>query len=333
MPEPNGFELCKLVKEHPDYNNIYFIILSTRESANCKVKGLEIGADDYMGKSVSESELLARVKAGLRIRMLEREIEKKRVVMFQNEKMASIGRLAAGIAHEVNSPLFVVSLNLNTLKEYFTVLTSFFENLSSTIRLECRTEFDKLKEDLDLDFILEDSATLFQESNEAMKRIGHIVTTLKESTEIDIPDYEITDINECLDDAIDNTCRKDILITKNYSSLPPYKCQKILLRQAFMQLLINAGQAVGEHGEIEIRTWLEDDWLFITIADNGIGISETDINRIFDPFFTTREVGQGAGLGLSVVYDTIINRHQGDIQVTSIPNEKTTFTIKLPFSG
>lgn len=336
MPEPDGFELCKLVKEHPDYNSTYFILLSTRESTNCKVKGLEIGADDYMGKSISESELLARVKAGLRIRTLERELEKKRVMIFQNEKMASIGQLAAGIAHEVNNPLFAVSLNLDSLKEYFNTLAGCVVSLSSKLRPECLAEFEKLKEELDLDFILEDSAILFQESNDAAKRIGHIVKTLKESSKSDTQDCKVADINECLDDAIEHACntfKKTIRITKKYKLLPPYKCQVLLLNQAFMQLLINAGQAINEGGEIVIRTWSEDDWIFISIADNGIGISKTNINRIFDPFFTTKDVGQGTGLGLSVVYDTITNKHQGDIQVISMPGRKTTFTIKLPFTG
>jgi two-component system, NtrC family, sensor kinase len=332
MPEINGFELCELVKEHPEYNSTYFILLSTRESTDSKVKGLEIGADDYMGKSISESELLARVKAGLRIRTLEKELEKKRIMIFQNEKMASIGQLAAGIAHEVNSPLFAVSLNLDTLKEYFTTLAGCVERFSSTIRPECLTEFEKLKEELDLDFILEDSGILLQESNDATKRIGYIVATLKESAEIDKLDCKLTDINACLDDAINNTCKPNVLITRQYSPLPPYKCQKILLNQAFMQLLINAGQAIDECGEIKIRTWPEDNLICISISDNGSGISETDIKRIFDPFFTTKEVGQGTGLGLSVVYDTITTRHQGDIKVNSILGHETTFTIKLPLN-
>lgn len=332
MPAPDGLEFCKLVKEHPEYSRIYFILFSTWESTDCKVKGLEFGADDYIGKSTSETELLARVKAGIRIRALEREVEKKRVMIFQNEKMASIGQLAAGIAHEVNSPLFAVSLNLDTLKEYFTTFADCIAFLSSHIKPECVDEFEKFKEENDLDFILTDGATLLQESNDATKRIGYIVSTLKESVEIDTLDCNVTDINKCLDDAIKNTYKKNILITKHYSPLPPYKCQNILLNQAFMQILINAAQAIDEIGEIEIRTCFENDWIVVTITDNGTGISETDRKRIFDPFFTTKEVGQGTGLGLSVVYDTITNRHHGDIQVSSVPGEKTSFTIRLPLN-
>lgn len=335
MPDPNGFEFCKLIKESTDYKNIYFILLSTLEGIDSKVKGLETGADDYMGKSISASELMARVKAGLRIRTLENELEKKRVMIFQNEKMASIGQLAAGVAHEINTPLFALTLNLNTLKEYFDALATCVTSLSSKIGPECMADFEPLKEELDLEFILEDNGEIIQDSLISTKQIGHIVTRLTDSSPDDEDDYRLADINECLDDAITHCTSKfkeNTTITKEYQKLPPCTCHTFLLKQTFMQLLINGAQATDDNGVIKISTWPEDDCIHIAISDNGSGISEKNINRIFEPFFTTKDVGQGTGLGLSVAYDTIANRHQGNIHVSSIPGQETTFTIKLPLS-
>ncbi len=336
MPKINGFEFCKLVKEHPEYRNIYFILISTRESTGDKVQGLDIGADDYMGKSISEPELLARVKAGLRIRTLQSELDRKKVQVLQNEKMASIGRLAAGVAHEINNPLFVVTLNMDTLKQNFDTLANSIGSFSSMIRPESLAEFEQLKEDQDFDFIFEDSAELIRESTDEMERIKRIVTTLKASSEIHELDPRKADINKCLDDAIDHVCKKfspNISIQKQFEPISPYKCQEIFLYQSFIQLFTNSFQAVDSNGEITVSTRSQNDWIIIAISDNGVGISDTDIEQVFDPFFTTRNVGQGLGLGLSVVHDTIHNRHRGNIGVNSIPGKKTTFTIRLPLNA
>ncbi len=336
MPEINGFEFCKLVKEHPEYRNIYFILISTRESTGDKVQGLDIGADDYMGKSISEPELLARVKAGLRIRTLQGELDRKKVQILQNEKMASIGMLAAGVAHEINNPLFVATINMDTLKQNFDTLANSVESFSSMIRTESFAEFEQFKEEQDLDFIFEDSTELIRESTDELERIKRIVTTLKASSEIHELDPRKADINKCLDDAIDHVCKKfnpNISIRKQFELLLPYKCQEIFLYQSFVQIFTNSFQAVDVKGEIEVSTRSQDGSIFIIISDNGVGISDTDIEQVFDPFFTTRNVGQGLGLGLSVVYDTIHNRHHGEIWVNSIPGQKTTFTIKLPINA
>lgn len=333
MPEPNGFKFCNFVKNNNIFNNIYFILFSNLESTDSKVKGLETGADDYMGKSISESELLARVKAGMRIRNLENELEKKRLLNFQNEKMASIGQLAAGVAHEINTPLFALTLNLNTIRDYFYALTTCISTLSKNIKPECTEEWTSLMDDHDIEFILEDNGEIIQESLKSTKQIGHIVTTLTESSADNEVNYKLADINDCLADAITDSVDKlneNITIIRDCQKLPPCLCQTFLLKQTFMQLLINASQATGKNGTIKVSTWPENDWINISISDNGTGINEKDISRIFDPFFTTKEVGQGTGLGLSIVYDTIANRHQGNIHVSSIPGEETTFTIRLP---
>lgn len=333
MPKLDGFELCKKVKKHPDYKNIYFILLSTRDSTQMKVKGLETGADEYMGKNISESELLARIKAGVRIRALEKELAEKRMMIFQNEKMASIGQLAEGVAHEMNTPLSFISSNLNMLKEYVEKLTEYIFVLSKEIKPESIHGINEVKEKLDIDFIVQDGGEVIQESLEGTDRIANIVQILTESSNNDQSDCCLTDINKCIDDAIDvvkSEFKEKAAVITHYTPLPLTMCYRHPLSQVFTNLLVNGYQAIDENGEINIQTWSADNGIYISISDNGLGISQQDINRIFEPFFTTKEVGQGTGLGLSLVYDIIKNKHKGDVSVKSIPGDQTTFTILLP---
>ena len=333
MPELDGFEFCKLVKEHPEYKNIYFILLSTKESASFKVRGLKIGADDYMGKSISNSELLARVEAGLRIRKLERELEEKRVTIFQQEKLASIGQFAGGIAHEINNPIAFISSNIVTLDEYIKKLSECIFAISHKIAPEYLDEIEKIKDDLDIDFISEDVAELIQDSLDGTKRISHITQTLRESARAAQSDCIATDINECIDDAIAVVSREfesKATINKEYTSLPLTKGYLLQLQQVFRHFLINAYQAIDGKGKIDIQTCSKNGNIYISISDSGVGIPAKYLNRIFEPFFTTKEVGTAMGLGLSSAYDIVRNNHKGNISVQSNPGTDTTFTICIP---
>ena len=204
---------------------------------------------------------------------------------------------------------------------------------SLLIKPESFAAFEQLKEEKDLDFIFADSVELIQESTNETKRINRIISTLKASSEMD---FKQIDINKSLEDAVDHVSEKfspTISIRKTFSPMLQCKCYELSLQQAFIQLLTNCFQAIDESGIIDVSTRSDDDWIIIVISDNGVGISETDIKRIFDPFFTTRNVGQGLGLGLSVAYETIHNGHHGDILVSSVLGQKTSFTIKLPLDA
>ena len=333
MPELDGFEFCKLVKEHPEYKNIYFILLSTKESTSFKVRGLKAGADDYMGKSISNSELLARVEAGMRIRKLERELEEKRVAIFQQEKLASIGQFAGGIAHEINNPIAFISSNIVTFDEYIKKLSECISAISHKISPEHLNEVEKIKDDLDIDFISEDVAELVQDTLDGTKRISHITQTLRESARAAQSDCIATDINECIDVAIaavDREFETKTTINKEYTPLPLTKGYPLQLHQLFRHLFINAYQAIDGKGKIDIQTCSKNGNIYIFISDSGVGIPAKYLNRIFEPFFTTKEVGTAMGLGLSSAYDIVRNNHKGNISVQSNPGTDTTFTICIP---
>ncbi len=336
MPVLDGFGLCRLVKENPDYKNIYFILLSTKDSTASKVKGLEIGADDYMGKGIAESEFLARIKAGLRIRALEKELEEKRVTLFQHEKMASIAQLAAGVAHEINNPIAFIASNLRSLNGYCEKLTECIFTLLKEIKPESLDDIEEIRKRLKINFIIQDSAELIEESLDGAERICHIVQTLKDSSRVDQDACVPTDINVCLDQVLGQIweeIKDKVTINKDYSPLPLAMCQPLPLQQTLSHLLTNAYQALEGNGIITLNTWAENGGVSLSITDNGIGIPAKDIDRIFEPFYTTHEVGAGMGLGLSLAYDTIVNKHHGTISVQSRPGQETIFTLHIPIQA
>lgn len=278
------------------------------------------------------------------------EIKETQSQLIQQEKMASIGHLAAGVAHEINNPMGFVSSNLNTLKEYEKDIRSlvehyrsFLSGLNETMAAEevrraitgGLERIIKLEEEIDIDFILEDLPNLIEESLEGAGRINKIVIDLKDFAHPGEDEQKFAAINKNIDSTLNivwNELKYKAKITKDYGELPLVKCYPQQLNQVFMNILVNAAQAIDEKGEIKITTISEDEHVKITISDTGSGISETNLSKIFDPFFTTKEVGKGTGLGLNVAYN-IINKHKGTIEVESRLGSGTTFSIRLPVNG
>ncbi len=344
MPVMNGHEFCTAIKQDTQLRKIYFIHLSTLDTTDNKVEGLNLGADDYISKETPPTELIARVKAGLRIRKLQKKLDTTYDKLLQSEKMASIGQLAAGVAHEINNPTGFVHSNLNTLKEYsqdiLKILLS-YDHLIVTLQKEDQStsiatamqELQTLREEIDLDFIIEDMTDLLNESYDGTDRIKKIVAGLKTFAHPGKKQMEDADINECLNTTLNivkNELKYKSDITRNYQKdLPKLKCFPQKLSQAFMNILVNSSQAIEKDGKIAIATRLQDNSIRILFSDNGTGISSENINRIFDPFFTTKDVGQGTGLGLHVAY-TLIQDHGGTIEVKSQEGKGTVMAITLP---
>lgn len=261
--------------------------------------------------------------------------------LLQQEKMASIGQLAAGIAHEINNPTGFIMSNLNTLLKYIDRIKEFVNHQTETLQalskdLNNKSDYmDKLNEirkTTRFDYVMSDIGNLINESIEGADRIKRIVQDLKSFSRVDEAEYIAADINAGLESTMNiiwNELKYKATVRKQYGDIPMTKCNLRQLNQVFMNLLINAAQAIEKHGEIDIRTWHEKGSIYISISDTGCGIEEDKINRIFEPFFTTKEVGKGTGLGLSIAYD-IIKKHNGDIKVDSKPKKGTTFTIKIP---
>ena len=345
MPVMNGHEFCKAIKQDKELRKIYFIHLSTLDTTDNKVEGLNLGADDYISKETPPTELIARVRAGLRIRALQKKLDSAQQKLIQSEKMAAVGQLAAGVAHEINNPTGFVHSNLNTLKEYsqdilrmMTAYDGLITNLQQEENLagDITTAVQKIlniKEEVDLDFIMEDMTDLLSESYEGCDRIKKIVSDLRTFVHPGKEQQEQADINECLDTTlsiITNELKYKTTINKNYQDdLPKLKCFPQKLSQAFMNILINSSQAIDKDGKIGVATRLQDHVIRILFSDNGRGIAPENIEKIFDPFFTTREVGTGTGLGLHVTY-TIIKDHGGTIEVKSQEGKGTVIAITLP---
>ncbi|MCE5271662.1 HAMP domain-containing protein [bacterium] len=265
--------------------------------------------------------------------------------VLQSEKMASIGQLAAGVAHEINNPVGFVKSNLGTLAEYMEILKKALEHYGSLAErikqgLACDSEavrevleqIEALDREEDLNYILSDLDALIRESSEGVQRVKEIVQNLKSFARVDESESKEADLNEGIEATLKvvwNELKYKTTVIKNLHPLPIIRCNPGQLNQVFMNLLVNAAQAIPERGEIRIDTEATDSEIVIRISDTGTGIPEENISKLFDPFFTTKEVGKGTGLGLSISYG-IIQKHNGTIEVDSRLGEGTTFTIRLP---
>ncbi|MDR3579562.1 MAG: PAS domain S-box protein [Oryzomonas sp.] len=267
------------------------------------------------------------------------ELQTTQIKAFQQEKLASIGQLAAGVAHEINNPMGFISSNLTTLGKYFERTKEFVACLSTAFS-DCssdsgRAGADEQRKRLKIDYIFDDSPQLIAESLDGAQRVRKIVQDLKSFSRVDDAEQKRADLKECLESTIGiawNEIKYVATLTKDYGDIPPVLCYPQQLNQVFMNLLVNAAHAITGRGEIRVRTWQDDDTVCVSVSDSGCGISEENQKRIFEPFFTTKEVGKGTGLGLSISYD-IIKKHHGDILVDSEIGTGTTFTVRIPING
>ncbi|MBI3479647.1 MAG: two-component sensor histidine kinase [Nitrosomonadales bacterium] len=248
--------------------------------------------------------------------------------LYQAEKMASVGQLAAGVAHEINNPIGFIRSNLGTASSYVQKFRSVAEQVKSgdTVRIASAWQV------ADLDFILEDFPSLLQESIDGADRVARIVSDLKGFSNIDQAEEEIVDLNDSIRSACNvaaNQINSRADLKLMLGELPPLRCHAGHLSQVFLNLLLNAAHAMNKRGEICIQSGVENNQIVIRISDTGSGISPEVLPHIFDPFFTTREVGSGTGLGLTVSRD-ILTAHGGTIEVSSELNVGTVFTIQLP---
>lgn len=262
--------------------------------------------------------------------------------LVQSEKMASLGQLAAGVAHEINNPIGYITSNLGTLCEYLDTLNILVAEYSTLTMAMQKGRRDKamsalkkvhsLRKQDDIDFILEDVKVLLNESIEGTRRVRDIVVNLKSFARLDEAVQKSADLNECLESTVKivwNELKYKCSLNKDLNPIPQINCYPGQLNQVFMNLLVNASHAIDKKGEITIHTHAEGNCVVIRISDNGSGIPEENRARLFDPFFTTKPVGKGTGLGLSISHG-IIQKHNGTISVESEVGKGSAFTIQLP---
>lgn len=309
-----------------------------QKKASEKIKSL----NENLGKAVDQ---IGRKNDELEQVLME--LKATQAQILQSEKMASIGQLAAGVAHEINNPTGFISSNLNTLAGYDKDLRSLIAQYSNFIAglkddmatekgrasiLEKLGRINELEKEIDIDFVLNDTPNLIKECREGTERIKKIVIDLKNFAHPGEQKLKYADINKNMESTLNvvwNELKYKAKVIKEYGDLPQVKCYSQQLNQVFVNLLVNAAQAIEKGGEIRIATRALDGKVEIKISDTGSGIPEENLSKIFDPFFTTKEVGKGTGLGLNVAYN-IIKKHKGTIDVESTVGKGTTFTIRIP---
>ena len=257
--------------------------------------------------------------------------------LLQSEKMASIGQLAAGVAHEINNPIGYVHSNLGSLQEYlrslFTVIEAYERALHAPDPRHMLPEIEEIRGRLDIDFIIRDLPPLLAESREGIERVTRIVRDLKDFSYSGRGDsWRRVDLHAGLESTINiiwNELKYKVTLERRYAELPLIECLPSELNQVWMNLLLNAGHAIGERGSIVVSTGQQDDMVWVEFSDSGGGIPAEVLKRIFDPFFTTKPVGSGTGLGLSISY-SIVNKHHGRIDVDSVQEQGSVFRVWLP---
>jgi signal transduction histidine kinase len=270
--------------------------------------------------------------------LLNQQLQETQAHLVQSEKMASIGVLVTGVAHEINNPLGYIYSNLHSLQHYIETLTQITELAQCLAKQlpqdNCDVQaFRQIELAIDLDSLIIDAAELVKESLEGATRAKRIVQDLRDFSHVDAQELMLFDLEAGMNatlNIVNNEIKYKAKVVKQYGGLKPFECVGSQINQVFMNLLVNAAQAIQDSGLITIRTGYQNsEWLWVEIEDNGIGMSEDIQARIFDPFFTTKPVGQGTGLGLSLSYK-IIQDHHGLIEVESVPGRGSRFRIILP---
>ena len=336
MPGKSGSEVCKELKANENTKHISIIILTGKSDLDTKIESLELGASEFLTKPFNKVELQTRVKSLLNQNKLSNLIKKKNIELtetlrklketqdhlIQSEKMASLGRLASGMAHEIRNPMNFIQNATDPIKE------NFKEMINKNLSKKELTEMDN------------DTSELFKIIQEGVDRTLGVVSGINSFTRGAVQGFQMYNINEAVDSSLSistNEYKNEIDITTDLKVAKEIKCNRGQINQVVLNLLMNAFEAVKEKkkakGKVQIKTWEEDGHVKLSVKDNGPGIKDEEKQRIFDPFFTTKETkpGQNMGLGLSICYN-IIDVHRGRIDVNSEKGKGAEFIISLPIS-
>lgn len=268
------------------------------------------------------------------------QLKQSQAKILQQDKMASIGQLAAGIAHEINNPAGFVAGNLQSLMRSITAISDYFQYIKTLERTSANTmdtnklfsHFSTFEKEHKINLVMTSLQPLITDCQDGVERIKKIVNNLRTFSHIDEAINKPTNINDELDNTLNivaTELNRKAQVHKQYGKLPLINAYPQQLNQAFTNILVNAAQAISAPGMITIKTWAQADDIYIKITDNGCGMSQSALSHIFEPFYTSKDVGKGTGLGLSITYD-IIKQHQGEITVISQIDNGSAFTIRLP---
>ncbi|MFH0810513.1 MAG: ATP-binding protein [Pseudomonadota bacterium] len=326
---------------NPDVASCAILDLEDGRTHECCAMPQRLGGK-IVGRVYSFRDLTPHKKA-------QAELRQAQASLLQSEKMAAVGQLAAGIAHEINNPMGFINSNLGTLGEYQWDLSRLLEkylalekqlmesgeeNVSEKVGALC-AEIAFLRKEINFDYIMGDFEKVISESLDGCQRVKSIILDLKDFSHVENSELQEADINKCLESTLNivwNELKYKVTVNKGYQTLPLLRCLPRQLNQVFLNLFVNAAQAIEDRGTMAIRTGYHEapePHIEVQISDTGKGIAKENLSKIFEPFFTTKPVGSGTGLGLHMAYG-IVKRHRGEILVESEEGKGTTFTIKLP---
>ncbi|ALF53295.1 response regulator receiver protein [Nostoc piscinale CENA21] len=357
MPGMDGFETCQHLKNDPRSENIPVIFMTALSETADKVKGLRLGAVDYITKPFQHEEVLVRIEHHLKLRNLTKtlmtknaELQKTQTQLIHAEKAATLGQLAAGIAHEVNNPINFIAGNLSFVEQYVQEIVNLLQ-LYQKYLPDPPNEIQSAIKSTNLSYLLNDLSKILQSMQVGTERVTEIVSSLNKFSRHREAGKKPANLHEGLESTLlilghrlkANNHRPAIQLIKDYGDLPLVDCYPGEINQVFMNLICNAIDAIEENqksktfpeiaqspGLIHITTDAIDDKAIIKIADNGSGISEVDQTKIFDAFYTTKPIGKGTGLGLSISYQIVVNNHHGKLYYNSKIGEGLEFVIELP---
>jgi signal transduction histidine kinase len=369
MPGIDGFETCRRLKANPITENIPIIFMTALSETTDKVKGLEIGAVDYITKPFQKEEVIARLKLHLKLSLLTRNLEQQveqrtaeltqsvgqlqqtQLQLIQSEKMSTLGQLVAGIGHEINNPIGFIGGSCGNIEEYINDIFSLIKLQQEKLADSDDREIEELIEEIDLEYLMEDLPKLMNSMRQGIARLKDISLSLRTFARTDIAHQVEYQIHEGLDSTLmllkhrlkDIGNRPQIDIIKNYNELPPITCYPGQLNQVFMNIIANAIDAFDDlHSAddsttnlpytITIATSVDStqNTVSICIEDNALGMTPEVQSRIFEQSFTTKPVGKGTGLGLAISHQIIVDKHSGKIDCFSTAGKGTKFIITLP---
>jgi len=348
LPETDGLAVCKQIRDRPPLAQTFFILLTAQEQMDERLAASESTVDEWMTKPIEVDGLLARVRCGLKINRLNRQLRRAETQLFYSEKMSGLGQMVSGIAHELNNPVSFVTGNVNHAADYARDLMELVQ-LYGEHYPEPDEEIKDQIEDIDLEFLLEDFPQLLDSIKTGTDRIRHLVQCLRnfykeEDSELKNFDIRagIEDILQILQARLKGKKGRPVRVEKEFGELPEVQCYPGQLNQVLMNLLGNAIDSLDIcrerdtdfDPEIRIQTGQETDSepprIVIRIGDNGGGIPEQVCDRIFEPLFTTKPPGVGTGMGLSISRQIVVENHGGTLEVDSEPGSGATFAVKIP---
>jgi len=366
MPGIDGFETCRRLKASSLTQYIPILFMTALSDTTDKVTGLSLGAVDYITKPFQEAELLARIKTHLKLSYLTqtleqqvaqrtselttalKEVQQSQVQLVQSEKMATLGLLVAGVAHEINNPVNFIYGNLNYIRDYVEILLDFIQ-LYQKHYPQPVPEIQAKIEAEDLVFLHKDLLKILASIEMGSDRIREIAKTLRNFSRSDEAEFQTVNIHEGIESTLTilqhrlraNAGRPTIEVIKDYDELPRVECYPGSLNQVFMNIIANAIDALEDvfnHEQTSTRqlaiaihtSLIGNDWVKISISDNAGGIPEHIKDNIFEPFFTTKPVNKGTGMGLSISHQIITVKHHGKLECVSSPGTGTEFVIQIP---